>query len=287
MSTPAPRDDRHGTATSGPTSTARDVATGRRRDGAGARPIAGGTDLVVGARHGKAPLPAGPRRDPPDPRAGDARAAGRRRPAPRGARHPRDDRGPPGGARGRTGLADACAIVGSHATRANGTLGGNVMNASPAMDTGAPLLCHGGVAVLVGPAGSAGSPWRSCGPAPAGRRPRPTSCSSPSSCPRRRRPALGQRVRAAAVPPPDGDRDRRGRCRRDPRRRRHGHRRADRDHRARAGDPPGRRRPRRPWSGTDGGAARSRAAGPRPPPPPGRSRTSAARPTTAGRWPPS
>jgi len=27
------------------------------------------------------------------------------------------------------------------------------MNASPAMDTGAPLLCHGGVAVLVGPGG--------------------------------------------------------------------------------------------------------------------------------------
>ena len=35
-----------------------------------------------------------------------------------------------------TGLADACAIVGSHATRASGTIGGNVMNASPAMDTG-------------------------------------------------------------------------------------------------------------------------------------------------------
>jgi CO/xanthine dehydrogenase FAD-binding subunit len=31
--------------------------------------------------------------------------------------------------------------VGSHATRAQGTIGGNVMNASPAMDTGGPLLC--------------------------------------------------------------------------------------------------------------------------------------------------
>jgi CO/xanthine dehydrogenase FAD-binding subunit len=40
-----------------------------------------------------------------------------------------------------TALADASAIVGSHATRAQGTIGGNVMNASPAMDTGGPLLC--------------------------------------------------------------------------------------------------------------------------------------------------
>src|SRR5207249_1475367 len=39
-----------------------------------------------------------------------------------------------------TALADASAIVGSHATRAQGTIGGNVMNASPAMDTGGPLL---------------------------------------------------------------------------------------------------------------------------------------------------
>jgi CO/xanthine dehydrogenase FAD-binding subunit len=35
-----------------------------------------------------------------------------------------------------TAIADASAIVGSHATRAQGTIGGNVMNASPAMDTG-------------------------------------------------------------------------------------------------------------------------------------------------------
>ena len=53
-----------------------------------------------------------------------------------------------------TGIADASALVGSHATRANGTIGGNVMNASPAMDTGAPLLCLGAQAELVGPGGS-------------------------------------------------------------------------------------------------------------------------------------
>jgi CO/xanthine dehydrogenase FAD-binding subunit len=50
-------------------------------------------------------------------------------------------------------LADACAIVGSHATRAQGTLGGNLMNASPAMETGGPLICFDAMATLHGPAG--------------------------------------------------------------------------------------------------------------------------------------
>jgi CO/xanthine dehydrogenase FAD-binding subunit len=45
-------------------------------------------------------------------------------------------------------LADASAIVGSHATRTQGTLGGNVMNASPAMETGGPLLCFGAAVTL-------------------------------------------------------------------------------------------------------------------------------------------
>jgi CO/xanthine dehydrogenase FAD-binding subunit len=41
---------------------------------------------------------------------------------------------------GWTALADAAALVGSPATRNTGTLGGNVINASPAMELGAPLL---------------------------------------------------------------------------------------------------------------------------------------------------
>ncbi len=118
----------------------------------GARPIAGGTDLVVGARQGKAPLP-------------DAIVAIDRIEGLRGIRHDGDvimlgalvthddlmhdpvvlDK--------LTAIADASAIVGSHATRAQGTIGGNVMNASPAMDTGAPLLCFGASAVLRSPAG--------------------------------------------------------------------------------------------------------------------------------------
>jgi CO/xanthine dehydrogenase FAD-binding subunit len=108
--------------------------------GAGARPVAGGTDLVVGARQGKAPLP-------------DAIVAIDRIDGLDGIRQ--DGEALVLGTlvthealvsdttvrRQLTALADASAIVGSHATRAQGTIGGNVMNASPAMDTGGPLLC--------------------------------------------------------------------------------------------------------------------------------------------------
>jgi CO/xanthine dehydrogenase FAD-binding subunit len=113
----------------------------------GARPVAGGTDLVVGARQGKAPLP--------DAivaidrilglRAIDASDGGLRL----GALVTHGDIVASEDIRTRfTALADASAIVGSHATRAQGTIGGNVMNASPAMDTGGPLLCFGATTTL-------------------------------------------------------------------------------------------------------------------------------------------
>ncbi len=115
---------------------------------AGARPIAGGTDLVVGARNGKAPLPealcaihrvrdlAGIRSNGQGGLVLGALASHADITA-----HPL--------IRERfTGLADASAIVGSHATRNVGTIGGNVMNGSPAMDTGAPLICAGAIATL-------------------------------------------------------------------------------------------------------------------------------------------
>jgi CO/xanthine dehydrogenase FAD-binding subunit len=106
---------------------------------AGARPIAGGTDLVVGARHGKAPLPA------------DLVAIDRVSEL----RHVtvnesgvtlgalvthHDIERHPVFTTTYAGLADGSALVGSPATRHVGTIGGNVMNASPAMDTGAPLV---------------------------------------------------------------------------------------------------------------------------------------------------
>ncbi len=53
-----------------------------------------------------------------------------------------------------TGLADASALVGSPSTRNVGTIGGNVMNASPAMDTGAPLMVLGAEVELQSTSGS-------------------------------------------------------------------------------------------------------------------------------------
>ena len=113
----------------------------------GARPVAGGTDLVVGARQGKAPLP-------------QSLVAIHRVSELRGVAEA--DAGLRLGALARhaeiaahpfvrqrlTALADASAIVGSHATRAQGTIGGNVMNASPAMETGGPLMCFGATVTL-------------------------------------------------------------------------------------------------------------------------------------------
>lgn len=109
---------------------------------AGARPIAGGTDLVVGARHGKAPLPADLVAIDRIPGLGDVSvtAAG----VTLGATvshhtieiHPLL-------ATTWSALADGSALVGSPATRHVGTVGGNVMNGSPAMDTGAALIVLG------------------------------------------------------------------------------------------------------------------------------------------------
>lgn len=118
----------------------------------GATPIAGGTDLVVGARQGKAPLP--PSLVAIDRVSGLSGIVD----------------GPDGARLGAlvthatlmtdarvvepyTALADAAALVGSPATRYVGTLGGNVMNASPAMDTGAPLVVFGASAELRSPSG--------------------------------------------------------------------------------------------------------------------------------------
>jgi len=118
----------------------------------GARPVAGGTDLVVGARQGKAALPeAIVAIDRIDGLRGIEQRDGALR---LGALVTHEDIVASTVIRERiTALADASAIVGSHATRAQGTIGGNVMNASPAMDTGGPLLCFDAVAVLHGPDG--------------------------------------------------------------------------------------------------------------------------------------
>lgn len=118
----------------------------------GARPVAGGSDLVVGARQGNVL---------PEALVAIDRVAEL-------AEISATDSGIRIGAgvthatlmnearivEGYTGLADASALVGSPATRNVGTLGGNVMNGSPAMDTGAPLLVMGGQAELLSASGT-------------------------------------------------------------------------------------------------------------------------------------
>jgi CO/xanthine dehydrogenase FAD-binding subunit len=114
---------------------------------AGARPVAGGTDLVVGARSGVRPLPEAIVAIHALDELRSLRAVADCLRAGALVTHA-ELASDPVVAERYTALADASAIVGSHATRAQGTIGGNVMNASPAMDTGGPLLCFGATATL-------------------------------------------------------------------------------------------------------------------------------------------
>jgi len=118
----------------------------------GARPVAGGTDLVVGARQGKAPLP---ERLVAIHRIDEMRGIEAVNGVLRfGGLATHQEIAEHEVVRERlTALADASAIVGSHATRAQGTLGGNVMNASPAMETGGPLICFEATVTLHGSSG--------------------------------------------------------------------------------------------------------------------------------------
>jgi CO/xanthine dehydrogenase FAD-binding subunit len=120
---------------------------------AGARPVACGPYLVVGARQGKAPLPGSlVAIHRIDELRGITEADGVVR---LGALATHSEVVDHPAIRTRlTALADASAIVGSHATRAQGTIGGNVMNASPAMETGGPLVCFGATATLRSQAGT-------------------------------------------------------------------------------------------------------------------------------------
>lgn len=114
---------------------------------AGARPVAGGTDLVVGARQGKKPLP-------------EAIVSLHHLDQLRMMAHVSEGTrlgalvtheqiiADPTLQSSYTALVDASSIVGSQATRAHGTIGGNVMNASPAMETGGPLICFDASVVL-------------------------------------------------------------------------------------------------------------------------------------------
>lgn len=102
--------------------------------------VAGGTDLVVADRSGKRPLPASliavhrvPELRGMKPSANGATKVGAlvTHAELEVSRQIRDQ---------YMALADAASLVGSPATRHVGTLGGNICNASPAMESGSPLL---------------------------------------------------------------------------------------------------------------------------------------------------
>ncbi len=108
----------------------------------GARPVAGGTDLVVSARHGKAPLPTA--LVAIDRLAELKTITETSQGVSIGALVTHHDiESHPLLTTVYAGLADGSALVGSPSTRHLGTLGGNVMNGSPAMDTGAALQVLG------------------------------------------------------------------------------------------------------------------------------------------------
>ncbi len=109
---------------------------------AGARPVAGGSDLVVGARQGKAPLPESVVAIDRITSLGGIEVVAGGVDIGALVTHARLESDATI-VDGYTALADASALVGSPSTRNVGTLGGNVMNASPAMDTGAPLVVFG------------------------------------------------------------------------------------------------------------------------------------------------
>ena len=118
----------------------------------GARLVAGGTDLVVSARQGKAPLPP---RLVAIHRLEELRAVREADGVLQlGALATHAELAADNLVRERlTALADAASIVGSHATRAQGTIGGNVCNAAPSADTAPALLAFEAEAIIGGPGG--------------------------------------------------------------------------------------------------------------------------------------
>ena len=174
----------------------------------GARPIAGGSDLVVGARHGKAPLPGTSSRSIGSP----SSAASRRRPTalvigalvatPTSSRPPRARRAT--GARRRLRAGRLARDAQRRDARRQPD------ERSPAMDTGAPLVVLGAEVELRSQAVPSGRRSTSSGPGP-GKTPRsPTSCASRSTCRRCRRDraaptsgwSTGARWRSRSSAPP-------------------------------------------------------------------------------------
>lgn len=125
----------------------------------GAGIVAGGTDLVVGARAGRLSLPdvivAIHRID--ELRSVEEQGDGSIR---IGALVSHSYLEHDGFVRERlSALADSSALVGAVSTRHVGTIGGNIVNASPAMESGSPLLCFEASVEVAGPNGSRVIPY--------------------------------------------------------------------------------------------------------------------------------
>jgi CO/xanthine dehydrogenase FAD-binding subunit len=129
-----------------------DDAIDMLRGNAGARVLAGGTDLIIGLRDGT--IEASPIVDIKRVRELDAaiedRAGGLRF----GARTAMTEIATDERIRDRyTALAEGAAVVGSVQIRNRATLAGNICNASPAADTSPALLVFGAVVMVAGPDG--------------------------------------------------------------------------------------------------------------------------------------
>ncbi len=123
------------------------------RHGPGARPLAGGTDLVIRLRDGSIrpdvvfDVKAIPELDTEITDAGSSLVIGARAVMTDIAADPRVRRHFPA-------LAEAALVVGSAQIRNRATLAGNLCNASPAADTAPALLVYSAVLVVAGGAGT-------------------------------------------------------------------------------------------------------------------------------------
>ena len=174
---------------------------------AGRRPVAGGTDLVVGTRQGKWTMPENlVAMDRIAELRGVERTSGGLR---IGATTSHADlAGHRDDPRTLDAIADAASIVGSPATRHIGTIGGNLANASPAAETSGPLLCFDAQVEVRSTTGDRRIAIADLFSGPGRTTVRPDELIVGRRASRARR--RGQLLRPTGVPSTDGDRGRRG-----------------------------------------------------------------------------
>lgn len=122
-------------------------------NGRDARPLAGGTDLIIRLRDGTVqPAMVVDVKRIPELHPGISEASGRLTIS--ATTVMTDIAADERVRRQFTALAEAAIVVGSVQIRNRATLGGNICNASPAADTAPPLLVYGAEVVVIGPDGT-------------------------------------------------------------------------------------------------------------------------------------